>query len=374
MSYSTAQQLLCERQYVLQETNTLLLQIESIPRSQEGYADQVHSFLQLFKLKIDKLFRNEFAACSNDVILSIFSQVDTIQALGRLSQTCKRFRSLISSHRDAIWQVACLAWWNKNVRKKESYLIRAHKFAERDWEWIARSFAKDERNSLSHTLCEPFRFSFGLMRDGELRGWGIEFDNVVQIGHFHGTLLYGKQVERSSVYEGQFMNGRRDGWGTETMDDGSTLHGEWKNGELHGTITMTYVGGEVGGFPHEKRQEPMQLMTKDGFYCEGTFTDGLPDGNLASFSLSHTHADREKFVHPAVKECIAQGACTKTLSKRMPQFFLKCTDCKVEACVVCAEHCHSGHELEELFWIGRCFCDDKCSRRIQPALKKSKLS
>ena len=37
---------------------------------------------------------------------------------------------------------------------------------------------------------------------------------------------------KGDVYEGEFKNGNRDGYGTYTFADGTKIEGQWKNGRL----------------------------------------------------------------------------------------------------------------------------------------------
>ena len=44
----------------------------------------------------------------------------------------------------------------------------------------------------------------------------------------------GRLFFKSSIYEGQFKNGERDGWGRMIYTNGSYYQGNWSNGMLEG--------------------------------------------------------------------------------------------------------------------------------------------
>lgn len=263
----------------------------------------------------------------------------------------------------------------------EEFFLIAHKRGERDWEWIARCFAKDPANSLSHKFTrddeedEERGLKYGTMKEGKLVGWGARLIVYsVEVGRFDGDLVEGVKTMGDSVYEGQFRNGKAHGIGTETLDDGTEYYGEWKKGRRHGLITCTFNGGRMGSvFIEDSRNGFSKLAMDDSYCCEGLFEGDLPKGWLW---IGSDISDRDLFVLPRVRECLAQGLCTNTLGEmRIPQIFATCED-SIDICKACAESCHSGHNLseEEKFMVGWCECGNDCTRRkTVPPLKKAKL-
>lgn len=45
---------------------------------------------------------------------------------------------------------------------------------------------------------------------------------------------FGKFSKDGIVYEGQYINDKKEGYGIITNNDGSKYMGEWKNGKQHG--------------------------------------------------------------------------------------------------------------------------------------------
>lgn len=199
-----AHQLWIERRFVLQETAKMILDIEGLSTSGlelRKYVEEVHKRHSLFKEKMDGLVRDEFERCPDGPLLEIVCSVG-IEGVGRLTQTCKRFRSLITSNKNLIWRNACHTWWRAHNPSEysESALEVVYKYIERDWEWIARCFAGDEENSL---LCAyVYGLRFGVMTDYEdgeraSTGWGTYI------------------VSNVCVHVGEYLNGRPHGRGTE---------------------------------------------------------------------------------------------------------------------------------------------------------------
>ena len=69
------------------------------------------------------------------------------------------------------------------------------------------------------------------------------------------------------MYEGEFMDGKRNGQGTYTWTDEGKYEGKWKDGKSHGQGTFTFSDGNkgVGEFRDNK---PWNITTydKDGNY------------------------------------------------------------------------------------------------------------
>lgn len=300
-------QLAYERQFVLQETNILISQLQRIIPQQQR--EEVEKQLGLFREKMESLSRNQFERFPNDIALEVFSKAD-FECLGRLSQTCKRFRRLISSNKDKVWKRACLDWWRRTrVGEDVSPLLTAREHCEKDWEWIARCFAEDEKNMLSCDWhLEPLRLKIGMMRDEVLEGYGVKIQEVVtdensdeepdkksysvQVGYFHETILRGKEIDECGVYEGQFRRGLADGKGTLTDIKGVRESGDWKDGLKHGTIRTTFNGGRMEseyeeGILHGKTK----IVMDDGFCHEGIFEDGMPKGKCC-FILTFRQTQR----------------------------------------------------------------------------------
>lgn len=206
----------------------------------------------------------ELSRCPDGPLLDILCLVDSITALGRLSQTCKRVHSLITSNKDLVWRNACITWWRTHKPEwiSESDLEVTQKYCERDWEWIARCFAGDEENSLSFEAGSEV-VSMGEMREKELNGWGIAIGistNVVNVGEFHDGREHGRGVEV---------------W----LDEGVVRRGEWREGMREGFMAITFDGGRMEcSYSEDDIHGNAKIVMEDGFSCEGMVEEGLPKG------------------------------------------------------------------------------------------------
>lgn len=59
------------------------------------------------------------------------------------------------------------------------------------------------------------------------------------MGREKQTLHYGN----GSVYEGEVVNGQREGFGKIVFPDGGVYEGEWKNNKMNGKGTLLYANG-----------------------------------------------------------------------------------------------------------------------------------
>lgn len=47
-----------------------------------------------------------------------------------------------------------------------------------------------------------------------------------------------KIFKEDSLYEGEFFNGQKEGWGILIWPDGSKLEGNWTKGNINGTVRL----------------------------------------------------------------------------------------------------------------------------------------
>ncbi|HPD83477.1 MAG TPA: hypothetical protein PLK85_06650 [Alphaproteobacteria bacterium] len=60
------------------------------------------------------------------------------------------------------------------------------------------------------------------------------------VPHGEGTYIW---VDDGTIYKGDFVDGKRDGYGVMEWPDGEKYEGYWKNEELNGLGTYTWPGG-----------------------------------------------------------------------------------------------------------------------------------
>ena len=48
-----------------------------------------------------------------------------------------------------------------------------------------------------------------------------------------------------ATYEGEWMNGERDGYGIQQWADGSRYEGEWRNGKANGEGKLYHADGDI---------------------------------------------------------------------------------------------------------------------------------
>ena len=106
--------------------------------------------------------------------------------------------------------------------------------------------------------------------DGE---WKNDEVNGKAINYISGD----ENNPEAKVYEGEFVDGRRNGYGTYTWPSGQKYEGEWKDGKYNGQGKLTYSNGSV---------------------FEGAFVDGEKDGD-AVYTLTDGTVINEKWDHGA---------------------------------------------------------------------------
>ena len=91
-----------------------------------------------------------------------------------------------------------------------------------------------------------------------------EPDGIGQITYFNGN-----------KFEGNFVNGKREGRGIFTWKDGDVYSGYYKNNEVQGFGRYEHVTGElyIGEFKNGKMEGRGTFISKDGTKTVGTFKD-----------------------------------------------------------------------------------------------------
>lgn len=101
-----------------------------------------------------------------------------------------------------------------------------------------------------------------------------KYDGEFQYGMRHGR---GKHEFRGEIYEGDWKWDQRDGQGTLTCKDGSTMQGAWQGGKTHGIVTMTDTKGTVtyeGEIKCGKRDGLGRQLFESGDMYDGGWKDG----------------------------------------------------------------------------------------------------
>lgn len=82
------------------------------------------------------------------------------------------------------------------------------------------------------------------------------------------------------VYEGEFLNGKKHGYGIYTWDDGQRYEGEWRNGVFHGYGKVTWPDGDTyeGDFRYGTRTGKGRYEDPEGEIYEGEWNDNKRHG------------------------------------------------------------------------------------------------
>jgi hypothetical protein len=124
--------------------------------------------------------------------------------------------------------------------------------------------------------------------------------------HGFGKFIYGKN-QNADWYEGEFINGRREGKGRFVFGNGSVYEGEWKKGVYHGQGTLVRQGknhGEnkttyTGMFDHGVAHGRGTEMNADGdIIYEGDWIHGDPEPEAIYKAQQRQHPGTPSRHHP----------------------------------------------------------------------------
>ena len=83
----------------------------------------------------------------------------------------------------------------------------------------------------------------------------------------------------SGIYDGEFMNGKRNGQGAFSFEDGAVYRGQWKNDNFHGQGTFYSANGdEFRGEYRNGKTVYGKYTWADGDVYEGEWKGGEPNG------------------------------------------------------------------------------------------------
>lgn len=88
------------------------------------------------------------------------------------------------------------------------------------------------------------------------------------------------KYKNRAIYEGDFKDGKENGYGTTTWTDGAVYVGKFKNGLWHGQGKMKWANGEVyeGSFMNGLRHGKGKTTYPNGEIYEGDYKDDMKNG------------------------------------------------------------------------------------------------
>ena len=118
----------------------------------------------------------------------------------------------------------------------------------------------------------------GEFSDGVYNGHGVYYwaDGSMMGGNWTDGQLNGQgksyYANSGKSYEGNFLNGSRDGEGTCTYNSGDIYYGNWKNGQWNGLGIYTWVDGEYmcGWFKDGEKHGPVDYYDANDDYMGRT--------------------------------------------------------------------------------------------------------
>ena len=78
-----------------------------------------------------------------------------------------------------------------------------------------------------------------------------KFFSKVEFQQIDNTDKTGKATKKTfifstgAIYEGEMLNGKRHGYGTQNWPDGASYEGQWKDHKAHGKGKFLHPGGDV---------------------------------------------------------------------------------------------------------------------------------
>lgn len=240
---------------------------------------EMSNILTNFQTQVDCIMKNRFELLPAELLVKVFSFVNSPVELGRLCKVCKVF-NIVLRENHLPWKKVCNRWW-LGQELHEEFDLQEEIVKEsmgldpmKDWRWLGVCIARenqqegaswlrvtDNRGNLTeiivgemhHGLLNGFGFTIfcdmkciGVFRDGkQLEGVSI-FPGVErykgeyssETGHFDGRGYY-KSEDKGWIYEGQLSQSEFHGKGIMKWPTGFQYEGEWQHGEPIGNIPLS---------------------------------------------------------------------------------------------------------------------------------------
>ena len=121
----------------------------------------------------------------------------------------------------------------------------------------------------------------GEWKDGVKHGKGqLITEKIKYSGKFENDQFSGRGIlcdDKGNIYEGDFLNGKFEGYGHYKMSNGDNYIGEFKNGLFDGKGQLTDKNGNVfdGDFVKGKKEAFGVIITNKGEKIEGKYKNGI---------------------------------------------------------------------------------------------------
>ena len=103
----------------------------------------------------------------------------------------------------------------------------------------------------------------------------------------YGVYVYGSETEwAGDKYEGDFVNGFREGFGTYSFKSGASYTGSWKAGTYDGVGTFVWPSGDryIGEWKNGKQNGQGKYIYASGEVVTGTWLNGSFQGDYSDYS------------------------------------------------------------------------------------------
>lgn len=207
-----------------------------------------------------------FEYLSDEIVLEIFKHLNPIALLKVIPSISKRFYNL-SNDETTLWQSLCLQaisseHWKILFSKEIYFNERLQKYKSWKWLWMSKMIKYQEGMTgvASHTYENNVIYE-GDFKEGKRCGFGVSHseNRFEYIGEWQNDKKHGLGKQRwtdGSVYEGQWKEGVKQGYGKYCWSDGEYYEGYWEGDEEHGygvyhwSSEDVYSGEWVKGSKH----------------------------------------------------------------------------------------------------------------------------
>jgi hypothetical protein len=221
----------------------------------------------------------------------VLPHAGSIESLGEVFRVCQRFNLAARSQR--FWRAFTLAAYdleNQKVKPAEQKLKVPP--SNKDWKWLCmskRTFMDEKFTGLGSKAEENWTYE-GEWSEGKKQGYGVLYyvSGVRYEGDFNDGKKHGKgklYYSQGDYYEGDFVNDKKTGKGLYIWANGDKYSGDFIEDKTSGYGEFSWADGDIycGNFLNDTREGRGTYRWTNGDMYEGEYKGGSRTGKGCYF-------------------------------------------------------------------------------------------
>ena len=191
------------------------------------------------------------------------------------------------THQKLINQILYFCGYNGTLlsKRKIEQTTQYQKYLQYINSSLSKKIFKDNYNQITIKLFQTNDIFIGYINKNNLPKKGIFYYNNGD--YYEGELINGiregfgyMKLKNGTIYEGDFKNNKHDGYGKLTQIDGEVFSGKWKDGKIDGKGIRYHNNGDkyIGNYSNNLKEGYGKYFFSNGNIYEGNWENGKANG------------------------------------------------------------------------------------------------